>query len=151
MRWRWLAASLILFPVPAFAQDLCTALRRIEAAAGETPAFASLDGLRREQVPGYGPHCWTGETSEGRFLMCSRGQFAPPGLIAATVGPVIRDCLGAEALRPDRYSPNQLRYGTAALEVTVWSNCDERCHVGRNASITFRPRPRERSQPTDSR
>lgn len=146
-----IAMAVFVLPLPAAAQDMCAALARIEAAAREAPAFTSLDGPRRELVPGYGPNCWTGTTDEGRFLTCSRSQFAPAGLIAATIGPVIRDCLGAAPLRPARYSPGVLRYGTPKLEVTVHSNCNERCHVGRGASITFRPRRREQSQATDSR
>lgn len=137
------AAALLLFalPVPAFAQDLCAGLRRIEAAAREPVPFASLEGLREEILPGFRLGCRVSQaySDRPRAFFCSRGQFAPASLIASTFGRAVRDCLGAEAMPPVPYR-STLGYRTADVEIEVSSHCDDRCHVGRSATLIARRR-----------
>ncbi len=142
----WAIPALVALPAPAFAQDMCAALNRIEAAARETPAFASLAEAGVALVPGYRFCRVETETvaREGRIL-CHR-TLAPKNLEEAVVGPQVRDCLNATAVpRPDPWSPNE--YRTASLSITVASHCDERCHVGRIASLTVTIRRREEPAP----
>jgi len=134
----WLLAALALAPTPAFAQDMCAALNRIAEAAAEPEPFASLrDGT--SLVPGY-DYCRveTGTAARSGGIFCHR-QLAPRSLIAETVGAQVRDCLGAVPGRIlDRFPPAALTYRTDGLSISVTSHCDERCHVGRLASIEIR-------------
>jgi hypothetical protein len=126
-------AALLAMPLPAAAQDMCAALNRIAAAAREPVPFSSLrDG--RGLVPGYGwcrVHSGTGEQAVEVYCNTS---LAPRSLIAATVGAQIRDCLGAVRVPGRPFSISE-EYRTDTLSISVSSHCDERCHVGRLASI----------------
>ncbi|HYI48786.1 MAG TPA: hypothetical protein VEX35_10020 [Allosphingosinicella sp.] len=137
----WAGAALLALPVPAFAQDLCAGLRRIEAAAREPVSFASLEGLREEILPGFRLGCRVSQAyrDQPRAFICSRTQFAPASLIASTFGPAVRDCLGAEATPPVPYR-STLGYRTADVEIELSSHCDDRCHVGRSATLIARRR-----------
>ena len=70
--------------------------------------------------------------------MC-HSQMAPKGLIADTVGAQVMDCLGAVAVA-EALALGDHEYRTANLYITVSSHCDERCHVGRIASLIIRRR-----------
>ena len=134
----WLGAALAAAPVPAAAQEMCAALHRIAAAAREPVPFASLpDGAAL--VPGY-EYCRveTGTGARAGRVLCNR-QLAPKSLIAATVGGQVRDCLGGTPV-PQEWPDNDVVLRTADLVVTVESHCDERCHVGRLASLTIERR-----------
>jgi hypothetical protein len=133
----WIGLALIALPQSAAAQEMCAALTRIAVAAREPVPFASLaDG---QLVPGY-PYCrvQTGTAARAGEVSC-HAQLAPQTLLAETVGAQVRDCLGAtllsRSLRPDR-----LEYQTDELSIVAGSHCDERCHVGRLASLTIRRR-----------
>lgn len=143
----WLAAALVALPVPAAAQDMCAALQRIAAAAREPVPFASLaDG--GELVPGY-RYCRveTGTAMRDGGVFCHT-SLAPQSLMAETVGPQVRDCLGAAPGRIlDRFPPASLTYSTDQLSIRVSSHCDERCHVGRLASIDLRRRRADGTPP----
>ena len=143
----WMVAAVAALPAPAAAQNMCAALNRIAAAAREPVPFASLeDG--RELVPGY-RYCRveTGTAARAGGVFCHT-QFAPKGLIAEAVGPQVRDCLGAVPGRSlDRFPPAALIYRTDHLSVSVSSHCDERCHVGRLASIDIRRRQEDGAPP----
>jgi len=137
--------------MPAAAQEMCAGLNRIAAAAREPLPFASLDRAREEIVPGLGNHCWIATVEGQRTFVCSRGQFAPASLEREALGPMVRDCLGAERL-PARHFDSTWRYRTPDLVVTVGSHCNERCHVGRSAMLTFRRRAAgDAAQAPDSR
>lgn len=139
-----IGAALVALPVPAAAQEMCAALNRIAAAAREPEPFASLgDG---QLVPGY-HYCrvQTGTAARTGEVFCHR-QLAPRSLIAETVGPQIRDCLGATAV-PGAQSWSPIEYRTADLVITVQSHCDERCHVGRLASLHIRRRRADETPP----
>jgi hypothetical protein len=103
--------------------------------------FASLETVRGEIVPGFGPHCRVRAAQGGdpRELVCMRSQFAPESLIAERVGATVRHCLGAEALPGQAYS-SVSRYGTRHLLISLSSHCDDRCHVGRSATFVVRRR-----------
>lgn len=136
--------ALVGLPMPAAAQEMCAALTRIAAAAREPVPFASLtDG---QLVPGY-HYCRveTGTAARAGEVFCSQ-QFAPKSLVAEIVGAQVRDCLGAVAApRPQTWSPQE--YRTADLAITVESHCDERCHVGRLASLHIRRRQADGAPP----
>jgi hypothetical protein len=131
--------ALVAAPLPAAAQDMCAALNRIAAAAREAVPFASLsDG---QLVPGY-HYCrvQTGTAARAGEVFCHQ-QLAPKSLIAGTVGAQVRECLGAVPISiPRRYPSSTLVYGTDELWISVESHCDERCHVGRLASLAIRRR-----------
>lgn len=136
----WTIAAIAALPAPAMAQDMCTALQRIAAAAREPVPFASLE-TARGLVPGYS-YCRveTGTTARSGGVFC-HSQFAPKSLIAEAVGAQVRDCLGAVPGRThDRLPPATLTYLTDQLSISVSSHCDERCHVGRIASLDIRRR-----------
>jgi hypothetical protein len=137
-------AALVALPLPAAGQDMCAALTRIAAAAREPVPFASLaDG---QLVPGY-HYCrvQTGTAARAGEVFCHQ-QLAPRSLIAETVGAQLRDCLAAVAApRPEPWSP--LEYRTGDLIITVESHCDERCHVGRLASLHIRRRQADGAAP----
>jgi hypothetical protein len=126
-------------PVPAAAQEMCAALNRIAAAAREPVPFASLEGASSSLVPGY-DYCRveTGTGARAGRVSCHQ-QLAPKSLIAATVGAQVRDCLGGTSI-PQEWPDNDRVYRTASLVITVESHCDERCHVGRLASLTIERR-----------
>jgi hypothetical protein len=140
----WIGVALIALPLPAVAQEMCAALTRIAAAAREPVPFASLqDG---PLVPGY-HYCrvQTGTAARAGEVFCHQA-LAPRSLIAETVAAQLRDCLGAVAApRPQPWSP--LEYRTADLAITVESHCDERCHVGRLASLNIRRRQADGTPP----
>lgn len=143
----WLAAVLVASPAPAFAQDMCAALNRIAAAAKEPVPFASLEN-GRELVPGYS-YCRveTGTAARAGGVYC-HATLAPRSLVAETVGTQVRDCLGAVPGRIiDRLPPASLVYNTDQLSIRVSSHCDERCHVGRLASIDIRRRRADETPP----
>ena len=133
----WTIAAIAALPAPAMAQDMCASLNRIAAAAREPVPFASLaDG---QLVPGY-HYCrvQTGTAAGPGEVFCHQ-QLAPKSLIAEIVGAQVRDCLAAVAApRPQPWSPMEFRTGD--LVITVESHCDERCHVGRLASLHIRRR-----------
>ena len=138
------AGALVLLPGSAAAQEMCAALNRIAAAAREPEPFASLaDG---QLVPGY-HYCrvQTGTAARTGEVFCHR-QLAPRSLIAEAVGAQIRDCLGAIAV-PGAQSWSLPEYRTADLVITVQSHCDERCHVGRLASLHIRRRRADEAPP----
>lgn len=143
----WTIAAIAALPAPAAAQDMCASLQRIAAAAREPVPFASLaDGT--ELVPGY-RYCRveTGTAARDGGVSCHT-QLAPESLIAETVGAQVRDCLGAVPGRIlDRFPPATLTYSTDQLSISVSSHCNERCHVGRLASIDLR---RRRAEEPDS-
>lgn len=141
----WMFVAIVMLPAPATAQDMCAALNRIATAAREPVPFASLeDG--RELVPGY-RYCRV-ETETGArvgAVMCHT-SLAPKSLIAETVGAQVRDCLGAVPLPRERFASGD-SYRTDTLLITVESHCDERCHVGRLASIDIRRRREDEARP----
>ena len=124
------------FPLPAAAQqsDMCAALSRIAAAANEPVPFASLENTPASLVPGY-RYCRieTGTAARAGAVSCHM-QLAPKSLMAEVVGQQVRDCLGAEPAPRERYS-RASNFQTATLLISVESHCDERCHVGRIASL----------------
>lgn len=134
----WMAAAFAALPAPAAAQEMCAALNRIAAAAHEPVPFGSLEG-GRELVPGY-RYCRveTGTTLRDGGVFCHTSM-APKNLIAETVGAQVRDCLGAVPM-PRRQFESADEYRTDSLLIRVRSNCDDRCHVGRLASIDLRRR-----------
>jgi hypothetical protein len=139
----WTIAAIMALPAPAAAQDMCAALRGIATASQEPVPFASLAGREGELVPGY-RYCRveTGTAARAGQVSCHT-QLAPKSLIAEAVGAQIRVCLGAEAVSNPRarpWSPQEYLYQTADLSITVESHCDERCHVGRLASLTIERR-----------
>jgi hypothetical protein len=141
-----IGAALFALPLPAAAQEMCAALNRIAAAAREAVPFASLENSRDSLVPGY-HYCRveTGTAARAGEVYCHQ-QLAPKSLIAETVGAQVRDCLGAVAApRPQTWSPQE--YRTAELAITVESHCDERCHVGRLASLHIRRREADGATP----
>ena len=140
----WIGVALFALPLPAAAQEMCAALNRIAAAAREPVPFAKLgDG---QLVPG-SHYCrvQTGTAARAGEVFCHQ-QLAPKSLIAEAVGAQVRDCLGAIAVPgPQSWSP--LEYRTADLAITVQSHCDERCHVGRLASLHIRRRQADGAPP----
>jgi hypothetical protein len=138
------AGALVLLPGSAAAQEMCAALNRIAAAAREPVPFSSLaDG---PLVPGY-HYCRVQTESAARAgeVFCHR-QLAPGSLIAEVVGAQVRDCLSAIPVPgPQAWSP--LEYRTADLVISVRSHCDERCHVGRLASLHIRRRRGDEPSP----
>ena len=135
----WIIAVVAL-PAPAAAQEMCPALRRIAAAANEPVPFASLERSRSSLVPGY-DYCRveTGTAARAGGVFCHQ-QFAPKNLIADHVGAQIGQCLGATRVPNTRRWNSGLEYRAGALSITVESRCDERCHVGRIASLNIRRR-----------
>jgi hypothetical protein len=126
--------ALAALPLPAAAQEMCAALNRIAAAANEPVPFASLENNAGSLVPGY-RYCRV-ETQTARRagnVLC-HAQLAPKSLIAEHVGAQVQDCLGGTAV-PQEWPDNDRVYRTANLVITVESRCDERCHVGRIASM----------------
>lgn len=142
----WTIAAVAAVPLPAAAQDMCAALNRIAAAAGEPAPFASLEGHEGGLVPGYN-YCRveTGTRARVGRVMC-HSQMAPKTLIAETVGAQVRDCLHAAPGLPERYSQASV-YRTPTLTISVESHCDEHCHVGRLASIEMRRRRADEAAP----
>jgi hypothetical protein len=134
-------------PLPAAAQDMCVALRRIAAAAGEPVPFASLEPGGRSLVPGY-DYCRveTGTPARAGGVFCHQ-QFAPKSLIADAVGAQVQDCLRVTPVQQERPA-NGLVYRTADLLITVESRCDERCHVGRVASLSIARRREGETSPS---
>lgn len=134
----WTIVAIMALPAPAAAQDMCAALNRIAAAAREPVPFASLTDARG-LVPGY-DYCrvdiGTGARDGG--VSCS-ATMAPKSLMAETVGAQVRDCLGAVPLPREQFAGAD-DYQTDTLRISVSSHCDERCHVGRIASIDLRRR-----------
>ena len=131
----WVIA-LAALPAPAAAQEMCAALNRIVAAAREPVPFASLERSASSLVPGY-DYCRieTGTAARAGGVFCHQ-QLAPKSLIADFVGAQVRDCLGAIHV-PQELPNNDLVYRLAELTIVVESHCDERCHVGRLASLTI--------------
>ena len=127
--------ALPALPLPAAAQEMCAALNRIAAAANEPVPFASLEGVQTSLVPGY-RHCRV-DTPLGQRIgaIYCHSQMAPKSLIAETVGAHVQACLGGTMSIPQEWPDNDRVYRTANLEITVESRCDERCHVGRIASL----------------
>ena len=141
----WTIAAMIALPGPAAAQDMCAALTRIAAAAREPVPFASLeDG--RELVPGY-LYCRveTGTAMRDGGVFCHTSM-APKSLIAETVGAQVRDCLHAIPIPRQQFETAD-HYQTDSLLIRVSSNCDDRCHVGRLASIDLRRRRADGAPP----
>ena len=139
----WVAA-IVALPAPAAAHELCAGLNRIVAAAHEPVPFASLENAPQSVLPDFRRPCRVHVTHPTgvRTFLCSQHQFAPKGLAMETLGPAVRDCLDAEAL-PDRPFSGLLSYRVQDLVVTVSSHCDERCHVGRSATLSVGRRPEE--------
>ncbi len=133
----WIVAAIMALPAPAAAQEMCAALNRIAAASREPVPFASLEGGPSSLVPGY-DYCRveTGTAMRDGGVFCNR-RLAPKSLIAATVGAQVQDCLGGTSV-PQEWPDNDRVYRTGELVITVESHCDERCHVGRLASLTIR-------------
>jgi len=141
----WIVAAITALPAPAAASgEMCAALNRIAAAAQEPVPFASLERSQASLVPGY-DHCRveTGTVARAGGVFCHQ-RFAPKSLIADVVAPQVRECLGAEPVPPERYS-NASVFRTADMTISIESRCDERCHVGRIASITIQRRREEGS------
>jgi len=138
------AAAVAALPAPAAAQTLCAGLNRIVAAAHEPVPFASLENAVDSVLPGFRRPCRVHVTRStgARTFVCSQYQFAPKNLAMETLGPAVRDCLDAEAL-PGRPFSGVLSYRVQNLVVTVSSNCDENCHVGRSATLSVGRRPDE--------
>lgn len=139
----WVVAIAAL-PAPAAAQALCAGLNRIVAAAHEPVPFASLENAPESVLPDFRRPCRVHVThaTGARTFLCSQRQFAPKSLAMETLGPAVRDCLGAEAL-PGRPFSGVLSYRVQDLIVTVSSHCEERCHVGRSATVSVERRPEE--------
>lgn len=137
----WLAAIAAL-PAPAAAQDLCAGLNLILAAAQEPVPFASLENAPQSVLPDFERPCRVHVTDAtgARTFLCSQHQFAPKSLAMEILGPAVRDCLGAETL-PRRPFSGVLGYRVRDLIVTVSSHCEERCHVGRSATVSVERRP----------
>lgn len=137
----WVAAIAAL-PAPAAAQALCAGLNRIVAAADEPVPFASLENAPQSVLPNFSRPCrvHVTHTTGARTFLCSQHQFAPKALAMEILGPAVRDCLGAEAL-PARPFSGVLSYSVRDLIVTVSSHCEERCHVGRSATVRVARRP----------
>jgi hypothetical protein len=135
----WTIAAMVALPAPAAAQEMCAALQRIAAAVREPVPFASLEKVRTPLVPGY-DYCRveTGTAARAGGVFCHQ-QMAPESLIAGTVGAQVRDCLGAVPL-PRQGFASADAYQTDSLSIGVSSRCDDRCHVGRIASLTIQRR-----------
>jgi hypothetical protein len=142
MRKTLLAAAIAALPAPAAAQELCAGLNRIVAAAQEPVPFASLENAPQSVLPGFDRPCRVhgAQTTGARAFICSQYQFAPKSLAMEILGPAVRDCLDAEPL-PGRPFSGVLSYGVQDLVVTVSSHCEERCHVGRSATLSVERRP----------
>jgi len=141
----WTIAAMLALPAPAAAQEMCAALPRRAAAAREPVPFGSLeDG--RELVPGY-RYCRveTGTARRDGGVFCHT-SLAPESLIAETVGAQVRECLGAVPLPRQQYASGD-DYRTDTLLISVSSHCDDRCHVGRLASIELRRRRADKASP----
>ena len=141
----WTIAAIVALPVPAAAQEMCAALNRIAAAAREPVPFGSLkDG--RELVPGY-RHCRveTGTAMRDGRVFCHT-SLAPESLIAETVGAQVRDCLAAVVVPREPFADGDV-YRSETLLISVSSHCDNRCHVGRLASIDIRRRRADKADP----
>jgi hypothetical protein len=129
-----LVAVAAMAPVPAMAEEMCEGLRRIAAAAGEPAPFASLAG-ELYLLPGFEGHCRVRPDGGdgGNQVFCHR-TLAPASLEEELVGRQLRDCLGATYIPgPNQWVPGV--YRTAQLEISYNSNCDERCQVGRSATM----------------
>jgi hypothetical protein len=135
-------AAIAALPAPAAAQELCAGLNRIVAAAHEPVPFASLENAAESVLPNFDRPCRVHVThaTGARTFLCSQYQFAPKSLAMETLGPAVRDCLNAEAL-PSRPFSGVLSYRVRDLVVTVSSHCEERCHVGRSATVSVKRRP----------
>ena len=73
-------------------------------------------------------------------------SLAPESLIAETVGAQVRDCLAAVVVPREPFADGDV-YRSETLLISVSSHCDNRCHVGRLASIDIRRRRADKADP----
>lgn len=138
-KYLWGIALLVAVPVPAFAQDMCPALGRIEAASRERVPFASLVDAQAKGdvlVPGFiAESC---RVTPGRDITCWR-NIAPRSLEWGAIEPVLRDCLGVAPLARSgaRNSSrrNDLVFVARGLRYRVGNSCDHTCRAGLIASF----------------
>lgn len=129
----FIAAMVVLAAAnPAFAQDFCSALERIQAASHEPVMFASLeDGS--ELIPGY-PHCRVIKGEDG-FVNCSTRHRAPIKFALSSISQRVTDCLNVEGLPLGAVAQE---FRTSGLSFIIISHCDDRCKVGRTSQIIVR-------------
>lgn len=129
------AMTAIAVAGPAYGQDFCRALKRIQTASHAPLMFASLeDGS--ELIPGY-PVCRAIKGEDG-FINCGTGHFAPVEFELAAIAKRVSDCLGVEPALVRRGAQEGHASGRSFI---VGSHCDERCKVGRSAYIIGRRMP----------
>lgn len=137
----WLGAVLFAAPLPAAAQEMCTALDRIAAAARERTPFASLAATNDALVPGFrGSDC---VVSPGVGVVCWRA-IAPEALARGAMERTLRECLGREPiLRPGRQPRTGREAGLVfvarGLRYALSTLCSPQCGTGMQASFVIAP------------
>ncbi len=121
-----LAAPALAVPPP---DPFCTELRRLDAAAAETPAFASLGGASLQAL--LQSYC---VVPPGSIAILCKRSLLPPEVTAASLVDRMRICL------PDVRVTDLVGYwGTRVdhgrLRIDIAENGDERSHVGRTVVL----------------
>jgi hypothetical protein len=140
----WLAALLAAAPAPAFAQEMCAALDRIEAASREPVPFASIMQAGREGtlVPGFREGECGYATGSTTAIVCWR-RIAGESLSVEAMERTLRDCLGrAPVLRPDRqpraWGEPDLVFTRRGLRYEFMTQCTPQCAAGMLAWLAIK-------------
>jgi hypothetical protein len=128
-------------------EPFCVELRRVVAAAGEDPSFASLpriDGARARPMFGFRAPCGVGDRPPIAFV-CQE-QLAPPEVTAERLIAASARCLRGAVRLPDRERDGwgggtllRLRYGGVVITAAEWAH---RTRGGRQSSFAVE-RPAE--------